>query len=169
MVRYVCTDKLGLVKTISLFGGASWMEVVLSDPWGYYWDFDNPKNFAADGPTPGKYLFSNGATGALAKEADGVAAQVKADGVCWAVKFNPQKLALGMVTPETAARLVVGPGAGAGGVGIEGEPLAAHFVTYAGPLAAEPAETMNRLQQTLDFRKQPEVVLYGLQARAANQ
>ena len=73
-----------------------------------------------------------------------------------------------MVTPEVAARLVVAPGAGAGGVGIEGGPLAArHFVTYAGLLAAEPAETMNRLWQTLDFRKQPDVVLHGLQARAA--
>jgi hypothetical protein len=170
LVRYVCTDKLGLVKTMSLFGGASWLEVVLSDPVGYYWDFDNPKNFAADGPTPGKYLFSNGAAGAVAKEADGVEAQVKADQVSWAVKFNRQKLALGLVTPEVAARLGVAPGSGAGGVGIEGGPSAAqHFITYAGLLAAEPAETMNRLGQTLDFRKQPDVVLHGVQARAAKQ
>jgi hypothetical protein len=167
LVRYVSTDKLGLVKTISLFGGVSWVEVVLSDPSGYYWDFDNPKNFAADGPTPGKYLFSNGATGALAKEADGVEAQVKADGVSWAVKFNRRKLAIGMVTPEVAARLVVAPGSGAGGVGVESGPPTAHFITYAGPLAAEPAGTMNRLQQTLDFRNQPDVVLHGVQARRA--
>jgi hypothetical protein len=167
LVRYVCTDKLGLVKTMSLFGGASWAEVVLDDPLGYYWDFDNPKNFAADGPTPGKYLFSSGATGALGREADGVEAQVKADGVSWAVKFNRQKLAIGLLTPEVATRLVVAPGAGAGGVGIEGGPLAArHFVTYTGLLAAEPAETMNRLWRTLDFRTQPHVALHGLQARA---
>ena len=100
LVRYVCTDKLGLVKTISLFGGASWMEVVLGDPVGYYWDFDNPKNFAADGPTPGKYLFSDGAAGTLGREADGIEAQVKADRVSWAVKFNRQKLASAWSRPR---------------------------------------------------------------------
>jgi len=158
------------VKTISLFGGASWAEVVLGDPLGYYWDFDDPKNFAADGPTPGRYLFSDGATGAIGREADGVEAQVKADRVSWVVKFNRQRLALVMVTPEVAARLGVAPGAGAGGVGIEGGPSAAcHFVTYAGLLAAEPAETMNRLWRTLDFRKQPVIDLHGVQARAAKQ
>ena len=134
---------------------------------GYYWDFDNPKNFAADGPTPGTYLFSNGAAGAC-READGVEAQVKVDQASWAVKFNQQNLAIGLVTPEVAWRSVVAPGSGAGGVGIEGGPVVAHhFITYAGVLAAEPAETMNRLGQTLDFRKQPDVVLHGVQARAA--
>jgi hypothetical protein len=170
LVRYVSTDKLGLVKTISLFGGASWMEIVLSDPLGYYWEFDNPKNFAADGPTPGRYLFSNGVTGPLGKEAEGVAAQVKADRVSWVVKFNRQKLALGLLTPEVAARLAVAPGSGAGGVGIEGGGAAAqHFVTYAGLLGAEPAETMDRLRATLDFRRQPTVVLHGIQARTAKR
>jgi hypothetical protein len=167
LVRYVCSDKLGLVKTISLFGGMSWMEVVLSDPLGYYFDFDNPKNFATDGPTPGKYLFSNGAAGAVGKESDGVAAQAAVRDVSWGIKFNREKLALGMITPEAAVRLVIAPGSGPGGLGIEGGPPAAHFITYAGLLPGEPAETMNRLQQTLDFRNQPEIVLHGLQARAA--
>ena len=81
LVRYQFTDGANMEKTISLFGGCSWMEVLFSDPVGYYWDFDNPQNFAADGPTPGKYLFSNGATGAVGREADGVPAQVKADSV----------------------------------------------------------------------------------------
>ena len=165
LVRYVCTDSSGRTKTISLFGGASWIEVTLADPLDYYWDFDNPENFAADGPTPGEYLFANGKTGPVGKNADAVPAQVKAGGVRWAIKFNQQKLALGMTTPEVAANFVVGPGATAGGVGIEASPPAAHFVTFAGLLEQEPAETMKRLFRTLDFKNQPTVVLHGLEAR----
>jgi hypothetical protein len=167
LVRYVGADPAGLAKTISVFGGASWMEVVLNEPVGHYWDFDNPKNFAADGPTPGTYLFSSGATGPVRKEADGVPGQVAAENVHWGIKFNAQKVAVGLATPETAARHLVAPGAGAGGVGIESSLPAGHFVTFAGLLDAEPAQVMRRLQQTLDFRNQPEVVLGALEARPA--
>ncbi|MHB8969412.1 MAG: glycoside hydrolase family 20 zincin-like fold domain-containing protein [Pirellulaceae bacterium] len=160
LVRYQCSDSLGMDKTISLFGGCSWMEVMLSDPVAYYWDFDNPQNFAADGPTPGKYLFSTGVTGSVGREADAVAAQVKADNVQWAIKFADDRLALGLATPETTARFVVAPGAGAGGVGIEGAPPVGHCVTFAGLLDAEPAITMERLRQTLDLRNQPGVILH---------
>ena len=167
LVRYRCVDASGLVKYVGLFGGASWMEVVLSEGVGYYWDFDNPKNFAADGPTPGKYLFSNGTGGLVGKESEGVAAQVEARGTHWGVKFNDQKLALGLLTPETAACHHVGPGAGAGGVGIEGSPEASHFVTFAGVLEAEPRQTMIRLRNTLDFKAQPVVILHAVQPRGA--
>jgi len=165
LVRYVCTDGRGLVKTISLFGGVSWVEVTLNSAVNYFWALDDPKNFAADGPTPGQYLFSTGAGGAVGKHADGVRAQVKAGGAYWGVKFIPGKWALGMATPETATRHVVAPGAGAGGVGIEGGRGASHFVIYAGTLAGSPAELMNRLARTLDFRNQPEITLHALQAR----
>ena len=53
-----------------------------------------------------------------------------------------------MTTPEVAARFVIAPGAGAGGVGIEGSPAASHFITFAGQLDAEPAVTMQRLTDT---------------------
>ncbi len=164
-VRYECREPSGMVKTVTLFAGASWMEVVLNDPVNYYWDFDNPKNFAADGPTPGEYLFSGGQTGRVGKEADGVPAQVRSGGANWGVKFNAERLAVGMVTPEVVSPLVIAPGAGAGGVGIEGGGGASHFVTFAGLLADEPAVTMNRLRQTLDYKAQPRVGVYAVQAR----
>jgi hypothetical protein len=50
-------------------------------------------------------------------------------------------------------------------VGIERSPLSSHFVTYAGLLDTEPAQTMNRLRHTLNFKNQPQVVLYAIQAR----
>lgn len=164
LVRYQCAAPTGQVKTVSLYAGASWMEVVLAEPVSYYWDFDDPKNFAAEFSTPGKYLFSNGATGPVGKHADGVPAQVKAHGVTWGIKFNDQKLALGLATPETAAHFCIAPGSGAGGVGIEGPIPASHFVTYAGLLEVEPAATMNRLQRTLDFRHPPQVVVYAMES-----
>jgi len=165
LVRYLCTDQHGLAKTISLWGGASWVEVSLNSPVNYFWALDDPKNFAADGPTPGRYLFSTGATGPVGKRADGVRAQVKAGGAYWGVKFIPGKWALGMATPEMATRHVIAPGAGAGGVGIEGGRGASHFVIYAGTLEGNPAELMNRLARTLDFRNQPRITLHAIQTR----
>ncbi len=166
LVRYRCTDPAGLSKTVSLFGGVSWTDVDLNYGVEYYWDFDTPENFAGDGPTPGTYLFSNGATGPVGRMADGVPAQVKAGNVHWGIKFNDDRLALGITTPEIAAHHCIGPGSGSGGVGIERSRPVSHFVTFAGQLNAEPREVMERLRQTLDFRNQPEVILYAVQPRS---
>ena len=83
----------------------------------------------------------------------------------WGAKFNGDGLVLGLATPETAAHFVISPGAGSGGVGIESSPLANHFVTLGGLPQAEPAEAMERLRQTLDFKNQPQTVLYAIQPR----
>ncbi len=165
LVRYRVGAPDGLSKTVSLFAGCSWMEVVLDNPVTHYWDFDDPKNFAADGPSPGTYLFSDGNTGPVARQADGVPGQVERADTRWGIKFNDDRIALGLATPEVAAVHHVAPGAGAGGVGIEASPAAGHFITFAGVLESAPAETMDRLCRTLDFRKQPRVVVYALQKR----
>ena len=117
------------------------------------------------GPTPGTWLFSNGQSGPVGREADGVPAQVKAPDTWWGVKFNAGKLALGLITPGTAAFHHVAPGAGAGGVGIENSPPAQHFVTFAGVLEVAPDETMNRLQSTLGLQRPVSVRLHALQVR----
>lgn len=165
LVRYECAEPSGLVKTISLYGGTSWVEVVLSDPVDRYWDFDTPQNFAADGPTPGHYLFSTGATGPVARQADGVPGQVKAAGAQWGIKWNAQRLALGLVTPDAPARHVIAPGSGAGGLGIEASSPTSHFVTFGGQLDAEPRDTMERLRQTLSFRAPPRISIGPVQVR----
>jgi hypothetical protein len=165
MVEYECNDPWGHTKILRLYGGASWIEVLLNEPASVYWDFDNPKNFASDGPTPGQWLFSDGQSGAVGREAEGVPAQVKAANTYWGIKHSPDRLALGLVTPETATLHVIAPGAGAGGVGIEGSTPALHFVTFAGLLTAPPAETMTRLQATLDLNRPAGVRLHSIQAR----
>ena len=165
MVEYESTDPWGHSKLLRLYGGTCWIEELLNEPATVYWDFDNPKNFAADGPTPGQWLFSDGKSGRVGREADGVPAQVKAPNTYWGIKHNPDRLALGLVTPETATLHVIAPGAGAGGVGVEGTPPALHFVTFAGLLLAPPAETMNRLQTTLNLKRPAEVRLHAIQNR----
>ncbi len=165
MVEYSCGEVAGHEKTIRLYGGAGWIEVMLSEPTPLYWDFDDPKTFAADGPTAGTWLFSNGQSGPVGREADGVPAQVKAPNTFWGMKYNADKLALGLITPETSALHLVAPGAGAGGVGIEGSPPAQHFITFADVLDAPPAETMNRLRATLDLKHPVQVLLRNLETR----
>jgi hypothetical protein len=165
MVEFECHDGSGHGKAIRFYGHARWMEVFLDEPTPVYWDFDDPKNFAADGPTPGTWLFSNGESGAVGREADGVPAQVRAGNTHWGIKFNADQLALGLITPGSAALHLSAPGSGAGGVGIEGSPPAQHFVTFAGKLEAPAAETMNRLQATLEVKRPVSVQLHALQTR----
>jgi hypothetical protein len=165
LVEFQATDPSGHGKTLRLYAGASWVEVFLSEPTAVYWDFDDPRNFAADGPTPGTYWFSNGASGPVGREADGVPAQVRAAGTSWAIKANRAGLAVGLTTPESTAALLVAPGAGAGGVGLENSPPANHVVTFGGRLDATAPATMERLQATLDLRSPVEVRIHGLQER----
>jgi hypothetical protein len=165
LVQFRCSDETGLEKVINCFGGTSWVEVMLNEPVTYYWDFDNPANFAADGPTPGEYLFSSGQQGSVGKQADGVKAQVKASGVQWVVKFCGEGLALGLVSPDQLGSFCVAPGGGAGGVGIESSLPISHFVTFGGHLTEEPKARMEGLRQTLALGDQPEIVLYALESK----
>lgn len=164
LVRFQCLDEQGHGKMISVYGGTSWIEVMLNEPTPVFWNFDSVQNFAAEASTPGEYLFSTGARGAVGRAADGVSAQVASNGADYGIKFNRDKLALGLATPGRPARHLVAPGSGAGGVGIENSPPASHFVIFAGLLETEPAETMERLIRTLDLNKPPAIVLHTLQA-----
>src|SRR5262249_34177379 len=120
LVEFECSDSWGQVKLLRAYAGLSWVELLLNEPSSVSWAYDDPDNFAADGPAPGTWLFSDGQSGRVGREADGVPAQVKAPNSYWGMKYNSQGLALGLITPDTAATHVVAPGNGAGGAGIEG-------------------------------------------------
>ena len=167
LARLRCTNEAGLVKTISVFAGAYWAEVLLNQAVGWFWNYDNTANFAADGPSPGTYLFSDGFTGKVGAEADGLEAQVKRGNVTWCAKTRPDGLLLALLTPEVKGRHVTAPGAGSGGVGIEGSPPVSHFVIVGGAADGPAGETLERLQQTLSLRDQAAVTVYGIQSRKA--
>ncbi len=57
MVEYESSDPCGQSRTLRLYAGSSWTEELLGEPTTIYWDFDNPKNFASDGPTPASGSF----------------------------------------------------------------------------------------------------------------
>ena len=165
LARVRCTGETGLVKTISVFAGARWAEVLLNQGVGWFWNYDKVANFAADGPNPGTYLFSDGATGEVGAEADGLEAQVKRGNVTWCAKTRPDGLLLALITPEVKARHVTAPGSGSGGVGVEGSAPSTHFVMVGGVADGPPKETLDRLQRTLSLRDQAAVTVYGIQSR----
>jgi hypothetical protein len=126
-----------------------------------------------DGPARASYLFNDGTTGEVAREADGVPGQRRADGVRWGAKFHPEGgAALALITPEVDANHRIAPGAGAGGVGIEGSPPARHFVTWAGAFPAEGGDAaarlrakLDRLRASLDSSRPPRVTVFAPERR----
>lgn len=161
MVRYGCYRSGELRKTLSVYAGQTILDVMMVYPTNYYWDFDNASNFAADGETPGTFLFSNGTTGPTAPRGNSMDLQTRGKGSYWGIKFNASGIALGMVTPEEPSNFVIGPGSSMGGVGVEGTSNPrSHFVTFAGSLEGAPEQTMNRLKETFSLKCQPRVILY---------
>ena len=162
MVRYGCFFDDELVKTLTVYAGLPVLDVVTTYLTGYYWNFDDPDLFAADGKTPGTYLFSNGKTGPTPPKGASNDLQVKESNVFWAVKTNEQGLVHGMTTPETPSRFVIGPGGGMGGVGIESGEARSHFVTCAGRLEKNQptAGIMDQIRDTYNLKNQPVVIQY---------
>jgi hypothetical protein len=161
VVRFRCVPETGAAKTISLYAGACWADITLDSPVTYYWDFDDPANFAADGTSPGRYAFSTGQTGAVGRQADGLKAQVAQKDASWAAKYVENRWMMAMLSPDVPTRLVIAPGAGAGGIGIEGGPAACHFVTWAGRLQGRPADHLERLRWTLAYRNIPRITVFS--------
>jgi hypothetical protein len=147
----------GTEKVFAFYADRACVEVMLSNPVGYYWDFDRVENYASDKGSPGTALFANGHREPVCGSTEQVHAM--GHGVYWGAKFRGDGLLLANITPEVQALHMTGPGAGWGGVGIEGGAQAAHFVTFADQVTADPASVLNELRQTLDLRSQPKVWL----------
>jgi hypothetical protein len=162
MVRYGCYFDGELVKTLTVYAGLPVLDVITTDSTGYYWNFDDPDLFAADGKTPGTYLFSNGKTGPTPPKGNSVDLQIREPGVYWAIKTNEQGFVHGMTTPEARSRFVIGPGGGMGGIGIEGSEARSHFVTLGWRLSQDmSAEFMDQILETYNLKNQPVVVQYA--------
>ena len=114
-------------KTLIFHAGKPYVEVILARPVGFYWDYDNVDNFAADRGNPGTALFANGHREPICRS-DETVHNVAAE-VYWGAKLRDDGLVLANLTPDLKAVHMTGPGSGWGGVGIEGSPATAHFVT----------------------------------------
>jgi hypothetical protein len=160
LVRVRCNSPDGLVKTISLWAGVPWAEVTLNTPTSWFWCYDDSSLMGAESKTPGSYLFPSGATGPLRPTA-GVESQEPRSDALWGAKFVPDGALLALLTPGARVRHIVGPGGGMGGVGLDGNPPASHFVIYGGPCPAEPSAILDALAASLDFTRQAEVTVFG--------
>ncbi len=165
MVRLKCTDQTGLEKTISAYAHLPWIEVTLNSGVDYFWCFTDTRLMAADSPTPGSVLFSDGTTGKVKKLTSSADCQVSRPKVHWAAKFVQDGPMIALITPELATRHVVGPGGGMGGVGIERSTLAGHVVIYAGRCPESVKTTLDGLRATLNYGKQPTVDVCAIQQR----
>jgi len=166
LARCYASTPDGLVKTFSLYAGASWVEVTFSRPVTYYWDFEDPALFQPGEPGGARFIFENGAEGPAPTPPGDVSQQVSAEGVHWGGKYVPCGLLLAVLTPDDATRLVVGPGAGAGGVGIERAAPVSHFVTYCDVPDSAPATVLSGLVGALRLDALPEVTAYGIESRS---
>ena len=165
MARVVCRSQDGFEKTITLFAGLAWVEITLNSGVTWFWNYDRVANFAADGPNPGSYSFSDKATGRVGAQADGLRAQVKRAGITWSAKHRADGLTLALLTPELKARHVVAPGAGAGGVGIEHSSPVTHFVTYGGLVERDVRTRLEVLRNTVSLRTRVGVSVFAVEDR----
>ncbi len=165
MVRYGCYLGDDLLKTLTMYAGLPVLDVITSYPTGFYCDFDNPENFAADRSMPGMGLFSNGKAAPIAPYANGntFGVQQRESNVFWGAKFNGDGMIFGVTTPEAPTQFVIGPGGEMGGIGIETHDGRSHFVTVAGLGTAfggaSPKSVMESLRATFDLKNQPVITV----------
>lgn len=156
LVRYTATSPDGVVKTYDFYRGAGWCDAYAGIRTRFYWDYDNADNMSSASKTPGKWLTASGESGDVG--APGRPSEGGPGTTTWAVKWRPDKLAIGLVAPDERACFRVGPGGGMGGVGIEGYADASHFVTFA-DVCDDPAAAMGSLEAALAIRNAPSTVI----------
>ncbi len=150
-------------KVLLIQAGKPYVEVMLARPVGFYWDYDNVSNFAADNGNPGTALFSDGKREPVCRSDEQV--HSVASDVYWGAKVRADGLVLANITPSQKTVHMTGPGGGWGGVGIESSPATSHFVTFADQVTGDPMPVLNVIQQTLDLRVQPRLWVGKVETR----
>ena len=166
--RLRCSDTQGVVKTFDIWAGMPWLECTLRSGTDWFSCYDDASVMGADSPTPGRFLFQDGTTGALKPLTNTPDCQIKRDSQHWAAKYVPGGAAIGLITPEVSCRHCVGPGGGMGAVFTEGAPEPSHFVIYGGRIRGSVQTTMEQLRAALDFSNPSLVTLYGTETRKAH-
>lgn len=165
LVRLRCEGSTGLNKTISVWADVPWVEVTYDWPVAWFSCYDNASIMGAESATPGNYLFSDGESGKIKPNMPSAPCQVIRENVTWSAKYVLGGCMLALVTPEVAARHLIGPGGGMGGVMIEGGIGAAHYVVYGDVCPKSPKDTLDCLRATLNYQHPPTTTIYKVENR----
>jgi hypothetical protein len=146
-------------KTFYFWTGRPYVEAFYSDASGMTWSFDATTNFTADSPTPGTAYLSNGFTAPICQSTETIHVPERGGAAWWCCKTRADGLTLGLVTPAEQTNMMVGPGGGWGGVGIEGSNPTQYLVTYCGVDPRGP-QAVDEVFQAL-ARDDPVTVTFG--------
>ncbi|MCD6352026.1 MAG: hypothetical protein J7M26_07895, partial [Armatimonadetes bacterium] len=119
----------GFEKCVVVYSSLPIVELYTIEPVTWLWNYDNPRNFAADAPQPGRGRLADGTEKPVPASSERVHIEPKKP-VRWCAKWRPDGLTLGLITPATDTNMRIGPGDGWGGVGVERSAPADWFVVY---------------------------------------
>jgi hypothetical protein len=128
-VMIEAAEEHGLVKYVTVYAGLPVVEMRLSAPTPWMWNYDDVRNFAADGEAPGTARLADGTEAPVPKMGEQIHIRPRTR-VRWGVKYRADGLTLGLITPGADTDMRIGPGGGWGGVGIEQSAPADWFLTY---------------------------------------
>lgn len=124
-----CEDPEGTEKLVLVWAGLPLVDMT-GDVSSWFWNYDAANNFAADSPTPGLGRFEDGTEAPIPASGETVHLEPGRP-TWWCAKYRDDGLTLGLITPHTATGMMIGPGGGWGGVGMDHSPNPTdRFVTY---------------------------------------
>lgn len=124
-----CEDPEGTEKLVLVWAGLPLVDMI-GDTSSWFWNYDATSDFAADSPTPGMGRFEDGTEAPIPAGGETIHLEPSRP-VWWCAKYRADGLTLGLITPNTPTGMMIGPGGGWGGVGMDHSPHPTdRFVTY---------------------------------------
>ncbi len=124
-----CTEAGGLTELVTVWAGLPVVDLQVGEAQSWFWNYDNATAFSADSPTPGMGRFEDGTEQPVQKGNDQVHL-TPGRAVWWGAKYRPDGLTEGLITPDSPTNMMIGPGGGWGGVGMDYSAVTDRYVTY---------------------------------------
>ncbi|MCX7597345.1 MAG: beta-N-acetylhexosaminidase [Armatimonadetes bacterium] len=157
-----CEDAEGIEKLVLVWAGLPLVDMT-GDSSSWFWNYDAVSNFAADSATPGMGRFEDGTEAPIPSSGETIHLEPGRP-TWWCAKYRDDGLTLGLITPHTPTGMMIGPGGGWGGVGMDHSPNPTdRFVTYC-DVTAEKWQAVALLSEAMRADR-PMRVLVGRPAR----